>query len=114
LRRFNVIINYPRGEFHLLPNSHYREPFDYSYTGLGLYYTNGSIVVTDVIPKSPADVAGIQLGDVVVAVGNSFSNNMQVYRTQLQQSGSKMKMVLSRNNELFETTLQIQSIKKKK
>jgi hypothetical protein len=114
LRRFNVIINYPRSEFHLLPNTHYREPFDYSYTGLGLYYSNGTIVVTDVIPKSPANVAGIQVGDVVVAVGNSFSNSMQQYRTQLQQTGSKIKLVLTRNNELFETSLEIKSIKKKK
>jgi hypothetical protein len=114
LRRFNVTINYPRGEFHLLPNSHYREPFDYSYTGLGLYYSNGSIVVTDVIPKSPAGEAGIQIGDVVIAVGNSFSNSMQIYRTQLQQVGTKIKLVLSRNNELIETTLTVKSIKKKK
>jgi len=113
LRRFNVIINYPRSEFHLLPNTHYREPFDYSYTGLGLYYSNGTIVVTDVIPKSPADEAGIQVGDVVVAVGNSFSNSMQIYRTQLQQTGSKIKMVFTRNNEIFETTVVINSIKKK-
>lgn len=114
LRRFNVIINYPRSEFHLLPNTHYREPFDYSYTGLGLYYSNGSIVVTDVIPKSPADEAGIQVGDVVVAVGNSFSNSMQIYRTQLQQTGSKLKLVFTRNNEIFETTMYIKSIKKKR
>ncbi|HSC54416.1 MAG TPA: aspartyl protease family protein [Phnomibacter sp.] len=114
LRRFNVIINYSRSEFHLVPNTHFREPFDYSYTGLGLYYTNGTIVVTDVIPKSPAAVAGLQVGDVVIAVGNSFSNSMQIYRTQLQQTGSKIKMVVTRNNELFETTMQVKSIKKKK
>ncbi|RYF98388.1 MAG: signal protein PDZ, partial [Chitinophagaceae bacterium] len=36
-RRFNTIINYKDRVFHLLPNTHFAEPFDYSYTGLGMY-----------------------------------------------------------------------------
>jgi hypothetical protein len=34
LRCYNLIINYPEGEIHLLPNSHFNDLFDYSYTGL--------------------------------------------------------------------------------
>ena len=35
LRRFNIILNYEKKIFYLTPNSHFRDPFDYSYTGLG-------------------------------------------------------------------------------
>ena len=36
LRRFNVILNYDHRDIYLQPNSHFRDPFDYSYTGLGI------------------------------------------------------------------------------
>ena len=54
LRRFNMIINYPKREIHLLPNSHYRDEFDYSYTGMNMFYVDGRIVADDVIKGSPA------------------------------------------------------------
>lgn len=41
LRRFNVILNYPEQKIHLKPNSHFFDPFDYSYTGLGIYLVDG-------------------------------------------------------------------------
>ncbi len=54
LRRFNVILNYNKREIHLLPNSHFNDDFDYSYTGLNMYYIEGKIVLDEVIHKSPA------------------------------------------------------------
>jgi hypothetical protein len=111
LRRFNVILNYPKSEIHLLPNSHYRDPFDYSYTGLGLYSANGVIVVTDVLAGSPAEQAGIKVGDIVFAVDNNLSGNMQTYRNILMQSGRKIKLVMRRDQELVQTTLVIRTIK---
>jgi predicted metalloprotease with PDZ domain len=65
LRRFNMIINYPHREIHLLPNGRFKEPFDYTYTGLGVYYVDGKIMVEDVIKDSPADKAGFKIGDEV-------------------------------------------------
>ena len=59
LRRFNMIINYPKREIHLLPNSHYREEFDYSYTGMNMFYVDGRIMADDVIEGSPAYKAGL-------------------------------------------------------
>jgi hypothetical protein len=44
LRRFNVVMNYDKRDIHLLPNSHFNDPFDYSYTGLELYYVEPSTV----------------------------------------------------------------------
>ena len=41
LRRFNVILNYDKKQIYLLPNSHYRDQFDYSYTGLGTLLDRG-------------------------------------------------------------------------
>ncbi|HEX3934480.1 MAG TPA: aspartyl protease family protein, partial [Puia sp.] len=70
LRRFNVILNYEHRIIYLMPNSHYRDPFDYSYTGLGIYWIDGEVRVGDVMKSSPAEKAGLKEDDVVVAVGN--------------------------------------------
>ena len=63
LRRFNIIFNYPKREIHLLPNSHFRDPFDYSYTGMSIYYIDGKIIIDDIIKGSPAIKAGFKKGD---------------------------------------------------
>lgn len=111
LRRFNVILNYDRRMIYLTPNSHYRELFDYSYTGLGIYWIDGEIKVGDVMKDSPADKAGLKEDDIVLAVGNNFSNNIQTYKNLLQNPGDRVKIIVKRNGELQQTFLKVKSIK---
>jgi C-terminal processing protease CtpA/Prc len=111
LRRFNVILNYEHRIIYLMPNSHYRDPFDYSYTGLGIYWVDGEVSVGDVMKGSPAEKAGLKEDDVVVAVGNNFSNNIQVYKNLLQNTGEKVKMIIKRDGKLQEVYLTVKSIR---
>ena len=110
LRRFNMTINYPNREIHLVPNSRYRDEFDYAYTGLGLYLIDGKISVEDVIENSPAALAGIKIGDEVISVGNNASQNIQKYKDILQSSNHTLKMIINRNNVLLELYLKPKSI----
>ena len=110
LRRFNIIINYPKREIHLLPNNKYLEVFDYSYTGFSFYAIDGQIVVEDVIKNSPADLAGIKIGDEVIAVGNLFNLNIQAYKQALQSPNSKIKLILRRNENLITINFKTSSI----
>ncbi len=110
LRRFNMIVNYPKREIHLLPNSHFKDPFDYAYTGMAVYYVEGLIVVEDIIPGSPADKAGIKPLDVIIGVGHNFSNNIMQYKTELQTTNAKIKMTISRGKELLILTIKPASI----
>jgi Aspartyl protease len=105
LRRFNITFNYPAHEIHLLPNSHFRDPFDYMYTGMGIYYENGKVVVEDVIPNSPADKAGIMIGDVVFGLANNFSNNIMTYKNILQTKDEKIKIIVMREGKPLQLTL---------
>ncbi len=110
LRRFNLYLNYERRDFYLVPNSHYRDPFDYSYTGLGIYWINGEIRIGDIMEGSPADKAGFKVDDVVVAVNNNFSGNLQTYKTMLQNIGEKVRFIVRRSTGLVELSLRVKSI----
>ena len=88
LRRFNVVLNYDRRYFCLTPNSHYHDLFDYSYSGLSIYWEDdGMIRVGDVMAGSPAEKAGLQVDDILIAVNTNFSNNIQTYKNLLQNAG---------------------------
>jgi hypothetical protein len=114
LRRFNVIINYPQREFHLLPNSHFYDHFDYAYSGLELYYVEGRIIIGDVAKGSPAEAIGLREGDVVVSINTNFSQNMTQYKAILQSAGDKIKIIVQRQGELQEFTFKVKNILKNK
>ena len=99
LRRFNIIINYPNQEIHIRPNTHFFDDFDYSYTGLSLYQVNGEIRIDDVIENSPAEKCGLKPNDIVFAVDNNFTHNMQAYKIALQNAGNTVRVMVLRNNE---------------
>ena len=110
LRRFNVIINYPDQKIHIKPNSHFFDDFDYSYTGLSMYQVNGGVRVEDVVKDSPAYKAGLKQDDIIVAIDNNFSHNIQVYKQALQNAGNTVKIVVMRDGEAQILTLEIQNI----
>ena len=98
LRRFNIIMNYDKRIFYLTPNSHFHDPFDYSYTGLDLYWFEGKIRVGDIMVDSPADKAGFQVDDVVISVNDNMSQNLQLYKSMLQNTGDKVRIVVYRSH----------------
>jgi Aspartyl protease/PDZ domain len=111
LRRFNVIINYERRDVFITPNTHFRDLFDYSYTGLNFYVVMNEVVITDVMKDSPAEKAGFQPDDIIMAVNNNFSKNIQAYKTALQNYGEKVSILIYRAGKPLMLTLKIKSIK---
>ena len=110
LRRFNVIFNYRNKEFYLTPNSHYDEPFDYSYSGVEFYLVDGIIIVGDVAEKSPAEEAGLKEGDIVIGVNKNFSQNLNQYKIALQNTNEKVKIIVKREGVLKEVEFKVRSI----
>jgi hypothetical protein len=112
LRRFNLIINYGARDIHLTPNSHFRDPFDYSYTGLGMYYVDGEVRILDVMTGSPAEKAGMKVGDVILAVQNSFNKSIQDYKNLMQTPGERIKVLVNRNGEPVILTMKVMNLMK--
>ena len=110
LRRFNVIINYAQGDIHLIPNSHYDDKFDYSYSGVELYLIEGIILIGDVAKGSPGEAAGVKEGDILIAVNKNFTQNLNQYKLELQKPNDKVTLLIRRNGDLKELTLKVKSI----
>jgi hypothetical protein len=110
LRRFNLVLNYPNREIHLLPNSHFNDYFDYAYTGLGMYFIGGKIMIEDVVEGSPADICHFKVGDEIYSVGTNFSHNIQVYKNILETPNEDIKVIVNRDNKLIILNLRTGSI----
>ena len=110
LRRFNLIINYEKRDIYMIPNSHFKDVFDYSYTGIGMYVIDGEIRIIDVMPGSPAEDAGFKAEDIIMAVENNFSQSIQAYKNLMQSPGQKLKILVLREGEPMILTLKVKSI----
>jgi PDZ domain/Aspartyl protease len=110
LRRFNAIINYEKRDIYLTPNSHYRESFDYSYSGIELYFIDGLVEIGDVARGSPAETSGLQEGDVVIAINNNFSQNLNQYKIALQAANERIKIIVRRDGQLKQFEFKVKDI----
>lgn len=110
LRRFNMTINYPQREIHLSPNTHFDDPFDYAYTGLGIYFIDDKVIIVDIIPGSPAEKAGFKMDDEILGVNNNLSHNIQQYKNLLQVPNEKIKIIVKRKGKLMELYIKTKSI----
>lgn len=87
-----------------------------SYEGIGCTvatYTDGSIVIIDVFEDSPADSAGLKIGDVIVKVDNESyegktSNDMSSY---IKNSGKdKVVLTVIRDNNEIDITINLSRV----
>ena len=112
LRRFNVTLNYKKREIHIIPNRHYTDFFDYAYSGLGVYFVDGKVLIEDVVAGSPGEEGGFLPGDFILSINNNFSNNIQVYKAMMQTLGSRLKFIVIRQGTPFVLYLKPRSILK--
>ena len=59
---------------------------------------------------SPAEKAGFLPGDMLIAVNNNFSKNVQEYKTMMQNVGEKLKIVVKAGRRPVQLTLKVKSI----
>lgn len=110
LRRFNVILNYPDQAIFLRPNGKFADPFDYSYTGLGIYLVGDEVTIIDIVKGSPGDVAGFKTGDIIKAIDNNFTKNIQLFKAAMQIAGAKLKVLIFRDGTPQILTLDVKNI----
>ncbi|AZZ37478.1 hypothetical protein CIK05_11965 [Bdellovibrio sp. qaytius] len=71
LHRFNLTINYFKRQIVLTRNAFYNNEYNFDRSGMWLMTEGANFKVLDVFKNSPADKAGLQIGDIVTAVDNT-------------------------------------------
>jgi C-terminal processing protease CtpA/Prc len=110
LQRFKVTFDYSRGRMYLEPNARLREPFVYNTTGMGLHAAAPDFAVftvTSVRDASPAKEAGLEKGDVLVALEGRETRGMKLeeIRGALRAAGQTHKMTVEREGKRVEVVL---------
>lgn len=101
MSRFNVTYNYPSAQIHIVPNKRFKHKFDYSYTGMSVYYHDGSIIIEEIVPGSPADIFGFKSGDILVGINNNFSGNLLNYKNMLNKENEQMTLYIKRKGAVM-------------
>lgn len=110
LRRFNIVYNYQMREIHLTPNKNFKAIFDYSYTGMSIYQTNGRIIIEEVIDGSPAAVCGFKTGDEIIGVDKNFSGNIIAYKDLINVENTSAPILIRRAGKYEFITLKTGNI----
>ena len=59
---------------------------------------------------SPAELAGLQEGDIVIAINNNFSQSLNQYKLALQSASEKIKIIIRRKEELKQFEFRVKNI----
>ncbi|MFZ0413560.1 MAG: PDZ domain-containing protein [Candidatus Acidiferrales bacterium] len=115
LDRFNVYIDYPGNLLVLEPNKHFNDPFIEDMSGLVLVAIPPgfhAFEVAQVVPKSPAEDAGMAVGDMIEKVdGNPTSDgSLDDIRAILRQGAVRHVLSVRRNGKLIEFTLTLKPV----
>ncbi len=109
LSRFSVIFNFSEEEIYLKKNSSYRNRFNYDMSGITVKAKGARLrtfEITDLRKGSPGEKAGLQVGDLIIAVNgtmvfnlnlnqvNGFFNSKEGKRVsvEVERDGSRLKV----------------------
>lgn len=116
LRRFKVIIDYPRHQMILEPNTHVNEPHKYDMSGLVLMAEGPNFKtykIFQVLDHSPAAESGLQKGDQISAIDGEPAVNFsleQIRQMFTRQPGVEYKLGVRRNEQLLTVVLKLRKL----
>ncbi len=107
--KFRVFLDYGRKQIILEPNSTFSEPFNQSTAGISLMAEGNdyrTFKITGVLENSPAQEAGLQKDDVIIAVDDRTSISLTLSRlNDLFEQPVSRKLTIRRGNSTVEIKL---------
>jgi predicted aspartyl protease len=108
LERFELTIDYPREHLYVSPGRWINQRFRFDRSGMSLLATGRdlrTLVVMNIIPGSPADLAGLKSGDVIKSFngwGSTWLELGSVVSKLMGQPGRRIRIKIRRDEqELF-------------
>ena len=113
LKRFRVFFDYGRQEMILEPNANFERPFVYDMSGLRLSADEKfeTVTVKAVLGDSPAERAGVQVGDVLERVDGApvSGSSLNDVRKRLMQNGQRL-VRLRRDQKVLDVALKLKPL----
>jgi aspartyl protease/PDZ domain-containing protein len=112
LRRFKVIFDYSRRRMILEPNPHFAESYEIDMSGIALVADGDDLLIDDVDENSSAAKAGIQGGDILVAINGrpEAEFTLDQIRTMFRQDGKEYLLSLKRDGKVLQLKLKLKRI----
>jgi len=113
LRRFRVILDYPRKRMILEKNARYAEPSKFDMSGLTLAAEGddfGTVRVLVVADASPAARAGVRPGDTITTIDGQAAGTigLEPLFDRFQEAGKEIRLGLLRDGKPDEVTMRLQ------
>jgi C-terminal processing protease CtpA/Prc len=106
LGRFTVIFDYKKEKIYFRKNSKIKRDFEYNLSGIDLIAIGSNFKlykVIHIIPGSPADLAGVKIGDLILGINGQIITEMSIqevngfFRTRPK---NRIKLIILRNQSL--------------
>jgi hypothetical protein len=112
LQRFTVTFDYPHRQILIEPNGHFADPFPADASGLSLLARGDNFdrFESDGVEEgSPADIAGVRKGDVILAIGNTLASEFDLEKIQrlLERAGQKVALTIQRDGRVLKVSLKL-------
>ena len=116
LRHYNVVLDYHGEQVWLKPSRHFNEEFDFDRSGIAIIAAGPNLnqhLVQHLIPDSPADSAGIMVGDQILKVGwrsGLFLTMSGIIDLFEGKAGTRLKVVIRRNGVKMKKTIVLRDL----
>ncbi len=116
LERFILTIDYPRERLYMSAGRRINQRFRFDRSGMSLLATGRDLrtfVVMNVIPGSPADLAGLKSGDIIQSFNGWGSNWLElgsIVSKLMGQPGKRIHMKVRRDGQLLSFSFRLQEL----
>jgi len=113
LSHFNLVFDYPGGRMFIEPNHAFTEPFEYDMSGMALRkLEENRLEVVRVTPGSPAEAAGLRVGDEVARIQGIAAAEYDAWdlHAALREEGGVVRLIVVRDGRETDVLLTLRRL----